>query len=232
MANLQGGPINTGEYTRSMPEGTPLPVGIYKGIPVRTAQKETHGKKGAGVMVEVEFDITWPEEYSNRKFWDRFNIMNPSPDTVRIAKEALADLGAAAGYPILEDDEQLLGREVLMELAIEPAKPYTDSQGVQRESKAQNRCRKYWPANTDVEAAKKAVKEQKAAKGVSAPNQAAQGGNITKKWGQQANPSVAATSTQASPASTVGSPVSGTSVQPSASTSPATSRAPWKRNNQ
>ena len=163
MAALPGA-LNTSEYTRTQPEGTPLPPGIYKGMITKTEQKATKpGTAEEGLMLVVEFDITCPEEMANRKFWDRFNIMNANPDTVRIATEQLADLGKAAGILVLEDDEQLIGQEVILELMVEPAKPYVDKQGNSQTGKAQNKCKKYWHVDTDIDAQKAAQKGAKAA---------------------------------------------------------------------
>lgn len=234
MAALQGGPINANEYQRSAPEGTPLPPGLYKGIITKTDQKDTAGEKGPGVMVVVEFDITWPEEHSNRKFWDRFNIINPSLDTVRIAREGLADLAKAAYHPdfILQDDEELQGREVVLELYIEKGKQYKDKHtGMMKDGKDQNKCRKYWHVDTDVESAKKAMKEQKSATKApgavpaARPSTAPQGAvsNVAQKWGSQ---KAAAPVAQAAAPQPVQQTVQAASPQPSAG-APV---APWKRN--
>ncbi len=215
MAILQTGPINSSEYTRSTPTRTPLPPGIYKGIITKTAQKDTGGSNGKapGVMVEIEFDITHPEEFSNRKFWDRFNVVNQSEKARRISVEALADLTLACGLPVLMDDEELLAHEVIMELSIEKGKPYTNKQGQQVDGDDQNKCEKYWHVNTDLDAAKKAQKEQKAA----APAKASAATNVAQKWGAQ-KPAAAPVQAQAAVAQQA-APVQ-------------TATAPWKRNKQ
>lgn len=229
MAELPGGPINTGEYERSTPDGSPLPNGYYKGMPVKVSQKETNGKNGAGIMVEVEFDITWPEEYSNRKFWDRFNVVNSNRQTVQIAKEALADLGLACGHPVLSDDDQLLGREVLMQLYIEKGKPYTDKHGQQKEGKDQNRCRKYWSPDTTIEQAKATGKDKKAAPVPAARPVAAAGG--PKKWGApKAATPVAAPAFIANEVAAAEAASQQSAAQPQATAGAQV--APWKRNKQ
>lgn len=185
MAMLQSGPINTNEYERSAPQSTPLPPGIYKGIVTKTDQSPTKSKDGnpPGVMVTVEFDITYPEEFanSNRKFWDRFNIVNANPTTVRIANEQIADLGKACGYEVVEDDEQFLGMEVQMQLAIEPAKEYTDKNGVVQKGTAKNKCVKYYHVDANVEEVNKSAK---------AKQQAAPAAPATQKqgWTKPAQP--------------------------------------------
>lgn len=225
MAALPGGQINTTETTRSTPEGTPLPPGIYQGIVVKTGQRDTQGKNGnpGGIMVEVEFDITSPEEFANagRKFWDRFNIINHSADASRIGKECLADLGLACGFEVLEDDEQMQGCEVIMKLAIEEGKDYVNRQGVTVKGKPQNRCLKYWPVGTNVEEAERIAKEKKAANktqpaAASAPAQ-------KQAWSK---PAAAPSAVAARPAVAAPAPAAATPAPAAAS---AGSTAPWKR---
>lgn len=222
MGMLSGGPISTGDYVRSVPESTPLPPGIYRGITVKATSQDLDNN-GNRIMLTVEFDITHPEEYSNRKFWDRFNIVNPSTDAMRISKEALADLGAAAGLATISDEEDLIGHEVQMELAIEPAKPYIDKQNVKRDGKASNKCKKYWPLGVEISAAKK---DQKAAAPVARPAAT----NTAQKWGGQKPAAAVAAHAVAQP--TPIAAVAQSTPQPQASAAPAGNVAPWKRNKQ
>lgn len=193
MATLQTGALNTGEYERQIIEGgTPLPPGVYTGIVVKAAQK---GVKNNGVMLEVEIDITKPVEFANRKFWDRFNLVNANLDTVRIAKEGLADLAKAAGIAMLSDDQDLIGREVIMELYVEKGKAYQDKHtGAMKEGKDQNRCKKYWPVGTNVDEARKAYKANQKAN--PAPMAKAGWGNPAPA---QATPAPAAPQTDVAP---------------------------------
>lgn len=231
MATLAGGPLETTGVQRSVPEGTPLPPGIYHGIIVKTAQKDTSDR--TGVFVEVEFDISAPQEFANRKFWDRLNLINASAEAARIGKEGLADLAQAAGFPVLEDDEQLLGMEVMMELVITPAKPYVDKKtNQQREGKPQNNCRKYWAVGTDVEAAKasqKAAKGGAAAATTAAARPAAPAAAGAQRWAGTSKPAgQAAPAPVARPAAATPAP-----VQQATAPAPATNvAAPWKRNKQ
>lgn len=227
MVSLHGGPINTTETTRSMPDGTPLPPGIYHGIAVKTGQRETQGKNGnpGGIMVEVEFDITHPEEFANagRKFWDRFNIQNASAEAQRIGRECLADLGLACGHQVLEDDEQLQGQEVMMRLAIEEGKDYVNRQGATVKGKPQNRCLKYWPVGTNVEEAERAAKERK--QGASTPAAAVQQASSAPKqsWNKPAAASAATQPVAAQVVSQQSSSPQGVGNQAAGNV------APWKR---
>ncbi len=149
MANI-GQSINTSDVEYNTGSREPLPAGIYSLIVVRTIQKET--KKKDGVFVEVEFDITAPDQYTRRKFWDTFNIMNPSVDATRIGLEQLGKLAKAAGIAVLQDDAELLDKEIQAEIYIGKEK------GTER---LRNRVSGYYPLGVDV----KAFKEQIKAKG-------------------------------------------------------------------
>lgn len=233
MAFLETGPIDSNEYVRTAPQGQPVPPGVYHGLVVRTQQKRTND--GTGVYVEVEIDITHPQEFANRKFWDRFNVLNKSTDAARIGKEGLADLAKAANIPVINDDEELLGCEVMMELQVEEAKPYVDKNGVQKSGTAQNKCRKYWPMGTDVESARKASKGQApaAAPAQARPAQAAPQGAVAgtpaSRW-----PKVAAPAPQPTHAAPVQqqAPAQAPVQQAAPAAAPAAGVAPWKRNKQ
>lgn len=238
MAMLPGGPINSAETVRSMPQSTPLPVGVYSGIVTKVEQKPTGSN--TGVMIEVEFDITAPMDYANRKFWDRFNVVNANADTVRIAKEALGDLAQACGVAELQDDEQLIGKEIMMELYVEKGKPYIDKRsGAEKMGNDQNRCGKYWPIGTDVESARKAHKER--LKGSAAPvAQKAAGGSVaspagnTPRWPTGGAPKAPARAAAAAPVpAQAAAPVQQQqAAAPATAAGPATNVAPWKRNKQ
>lgn len=134
--------IDTTQHERSAPQGGPLPPGVYTMTVVRAQQKET--KKG-GVQEEIEFDISLPAQFSNRKFWDRFNIVCSSPKAQKIAHEGIADLAKACGIKILNDDQELLGKTVQGRLIVKasdnPEYP-----------EPKNECRKYYPVGVDADA--------------------------------------------------------------------------------
>ena len=133
--------LDTTQHERTAPTGgTPLPAGMYHGVITRTQLKDT--KDGTGAYLEVEYDISHPSEYGNRKFWDRFNIQNKSAEATRIGKEQLSDLAKAAGLKILNEDTDLHGKEVAMVLRVRPPKD---------QFSASNECDKYWPVGTTLE---------------------------------------------------------------------------------
>lgn len=176
--------INTTEHERSAPTGgAPLPAGVYTMTIVRMAIKPV---KNNGMQFEVEFDISAPPQFSNRKFWDRFNIVNNSANkaiTEKIAKEALADLGKAAGIHGNLTEEMLLGKTVQGRLFVKPSEnpAYPEPK---------NECRKYYPVGVDADAT------DKAAKGA-APAQAATGAK--PNWNTAGTPAPAAAPVAAAP---------------------------------
>lgn len=128
---------------RTSGSGGLLPVGVMlSGIISRAGLKST--KDGSGSYIEVEIDITEPEQYSRRKYWENFNIVNNSQIAAKIGKEALADLGRAAGIPVINDDSDLVNKEVSFVLRIEESKnpQYPNPKNV---------CEKYWPIGTTIE---------------------------------------------------------------------------------
>lgn len=149
MANLG---LDTTQYERTTPQGGPLPPSVYTMTVVRIQQKETNDKQG--VYEEVEFDVSSPAQFSNRKFWDRFNIINKSAKAQQIGREAIADLAKACGINgMLNDDQELLGRTVQARLYVQPQKEWTDKNGVLHPAgELKNECRKYYPVGVDADA--------------------------------------------------------------------------------
>lgn len=136
------------QYERTVGEGgaTTLPIGFYTGIITRANMNET--KDGTGKYLEIEFDITSPSQFSNRKFWDKFNIINKNPTAVKIAKEQLADLLKALGFAHPPNTSEMEGREVAMYLGLYPAR--TDQKTGKTYSES-NKCLKYLPADATEE---------------------------------------------------------------------------------
>lgn len=143
MASIVG--INTTEYERSAPSGGPLPPGVYVMTISRVQSKETNDK--TGVYVEVEFDIQSPPEFGNRKFWDRFNIINKSQKAQQIGREGFADLAKACGiHGVINDDQEILGKTVQGRLRVK------DSDNPQY-PEPKNECRKYYPVGVNADEA-------------------------------------------------------------------------------
>ena len=132
--------LDTTQYERTMGSGgnTPLPAGFYTGIITRAELRDNKptAKDPNGKYLEVEFDITSPSEFGNRKFWDKFNLINTNANAVKIGKEQLSDLAQALGMASLGNAEELLGKECAFYLTVKPA---------EGNFQASNNCMKYLP---------------------------------------------------------------------------------------
>lgn len=155
MADLN---IDTTQHEDPAPykgSSTPLPPGGYTVTIVRTALKKTKpGTPSEGMMVEVEFDISFPSEFSNRKHWERFNIVNPYLDesgrlsVQEDAKKKLAQLGRACGVMGNLTEEELLGKSTEADIIVKKKKPWTDKNGVVHENEMENSVTKYYPVGS------------------------------------------------------------------------------------
>lgn len=138
--------VNTEEYERTAGGGDGhLPAGFYSGIVTRAEIRNNseRAKDPNGKYLEVEFDISAPQQFGNRKFWDKFNTINANAGAVRIGKEHLSDLAKALGISgTLNDSDELLGRECCFYLEVRPAKD---------NFQASNQCKKYLPSGSTEE---------------------------------------------------------------------------------
>ena len=174
MANIG---LDTTQYERTAPQGGPLPPGVYVMTIVRIQQKQTNDK--TGVYEEAEFDIQSPANFGNRKFWDRFNIINKSAKATQIGKEAIADLARACGINgLLSDDQELLGKTVQGRLIVKPS----DNP---QYPEPKNECRKYYPVGVDADA------EDKKAKGTNPTAAAPATAPKANNWNTAGTPPVA-----------------------------------------
>lgn len=135
--------LDTTQHERSIGEGAgnqPLPNGFYHSVVTRAELKDVKDNT-AHKYLEVEFDITHPAEYGRRKVWEKFNLINGSAVTVKIAKEQLSDLAQCMGMATLNESDDLIGKEIAMVLGIQPATPKKNG----GEWPASNKVLKYLP---------------------------------------------------------------------------------------
>ena len=177
--------FDTNEYERTVGGGgnNPLPVGFYGMTITRSVIKPT--KAGDGKYLEVEFDITDPSDYGNRKFWDKFNIFNKSATAQKIGREQLSDLLKAIGLDGSAEPEDMVGASVNSYLLIDPP-----SNGYP----AKNKCGKYLPTGTtqadydawyaSMKGAAKAASSpaEKKAWGAAAPAATAEPAKVAPAW--------------------------------------------------
>jgi hypothetical protein len=139
--------LEADKFEKTAPTGNSLlPAGLYHGIITRVQGKDTGDKTGH--YIEVEFDITFPSQFVNRKLWNKFNIVNDSEKAVRIGKENLSDLVLATGSKTLTESDELLGKEVAIIVRI---KPEHEDPKTGKTYQASNATSKYWPVGTTIE---------------------------------------------------------------------------------
>ena len=139
-----------------------LPNGYYRAIALSEEEKDT--KDGTGKYIKMEFEISSPPEFAKRKIWTNFNIVNKSLTATNIAKEHLGNFAWAVKIDKLSDTNQLLYKELTIEVGVQPAKG---------DYKASNIIKGYFPANfghEQIEAHKK--RKDSSEKAPAAPAQA------------------------------------------------------------
>lgn len=109
----------------------PVPAGNYVLKCTGAQVKET--RSGDGRYIKVEFTILAPS-YQNRKVYANFNISNPSQQAEAIGLRQLKAFTEAAGMrEPLNDDQQLVGLEVMGAVVIRPGDGrYGDSNEIKR----------------------------------------------------------------------------------------------------
>ena len=91
MAHLNG--FNANEVDPNVPFEV-RPAGDYLVHMVASKMKPT--KNGNGSFLECEFEVI-DGEFKGAKFWDRLNLNNPNPETVKIARGTLSAICRCVG---------------------------------------------------------------------------------------------------------------------------------------
>ena len=177
MANLGGtyeaDPQNVaGDYT-------PVPPGDYLVMVVSSDIRDA--KKPGNRFIELSLLIMdGPEK--NRKLTDRINLWNDNPKAVEIAQRSFNALIVACGKLAVQDTAELHNILIIATVKVDPGKPYTDNDGVQREGGPQNSVRTYRARDAATPAASPTpAPTQTHAAQTAAPAAAAGGGLPWKK---------------------------------------------------
>jgi hypothetical protein len=112
MANLN---FNANEVEPAAPI-TALPPGRYPVAISKTEMKAT--KAGTGEYLQIELTVT-SGTATNRKLWARLNLVNQNQQAVDIARRELSAICHAVGVLQVNDSDELLGREMMVDVAIE-----------------------------------------------------------------------------------------------------------------
>lgn len=101
-----------------------IPAGWYTGHMTASEMKPT--SDGTGAYLEAEFTILAPQEYANRKVFDRINLQNKNPVAVEIGYKTLSAICHAVGIIQVQDSTQLHNRPLQIKVGLRPAGPGAD----------------------------------------------------------------------------------------------------------
>jgi hypothetical protein len=96
---------------------TIIPTGWYPAIIENAEIKDN--SKGTGKILAVQYEIIG-DNFSGRKMFSNFNIVNPNQKAVEIAQRELAGLGQACAIPVLTDTTELLGKMIQIRIKVVP----------------------------------------------------------------------------------------------------------------
>ena len=145
----------------------PIPAGDYKAIITESEMKPT--RAGTGQYLQLVWEII-DGPHTDRKIWDRLNLVNPNPTAVSIAQQDLASICRAVGVDKISDTEELHYKEVIVTVTIRKGdNGYEDS----------NEIKAYAPAGRSAPAAAPAAPAAVATPAAAAPAAPAPG---KKPW--------------------------------------------------
>jgi hypothetical protein len=121
MANLNGFNANNVE---PMTEFEPIPAGKYLAVITASEMKPT--KSGNGSFLELTLQVV-EGQFKGRLLWERLNLDNPNPLTVKIARSELAAICRAVGVMEPRDSCELHNLPLVVSV-----KQKTDADGEMR----------------------------------------------------------------------------------------------------
>ena len=107
-----------------------IPAGWY--VAQMSASEMTPTKDNTGAFLKCEFTILAPQEYANRKIFDRLNLQNSNAQAVEIAYRQLSAICHSIGVIQVQDSAQLHGRPLQVKVSVRAAGVGAD--GVIREA--------------------------------------------------------------------------------------------------
>jgi hypothetical protein len=130
---------------------TILPPGRYPVAITKTEMKAT--KAGTGEYLSIELTIS-SGTGANRKLWANLNLDNPNQQTVEIARRELSAICHAVGVLQVNDSDELLGREMMVDVGVGKRKDTGEDQNTIKAYSALGSA----PAKAAMPAAKPAAK--------------------------------------------------------------------------
>lgn len=115
----------------SLPESkevSVLPAGTYT---VQITNSDVR-KSGKGYeYLWIELTIVRHEELNRRKVFDRIMLEHSNPEALNIHQRRLRTLGEACGLMRIEYSEQIIGKVIIAQVTVEPARgEYKESNGI------------------------------------------------------------------------------------------------------
>jgi len=120
-----------------------IPAGQYQAIIVGSELKPTSKKDGHFLALDI---VITQGQYAHTEFTERLNIINPNDTAVQIAYKTLARISEAVGMnQTPQDSNQLHNKPLIIEVATEAGKDWTDDKGEKRTGKDKSIIKKYLP---------------------------------------------------------------------------------------
>ena len=114
-----------------LPKGTsnfePLPAGWYSATISGAEIKQT--KAGTGEYIAVKYSVTGPT-HQGRVVFANLNIKNPSQKAEEIGRQELGEIMRAIGLVRVDDTDQLIGKSLLIKLAVKLSEQHGDGNEV------------------------------------------------------------------------------------------------------
>lgn len=122
---------------------TLIEPGQYQAIIVESEMKSTSNNMGQFLALKL---VITQGKYANTEFVERLNIINENQKAVEIAYKTLARISEAVGMTRTPADSiELHNKPLMIEVATEAGKPWTDRDGVQRDGSDKSIIKKYLP---------------------------------------------------------------------------------------
>lgn len=93
----------------------PIPPGWYPVVVLAAEVVDTKARDGKRVKIELE---VVGEQFSGRKIFTGFNIVNPNPKASEIGLRELAQFSKACGLVVVRDTSEFIDKSLLVKVAI------------------------------------------------------------------------------------------------------------------
>ena len=134
------------DATKVDPQGdyTPLEPGVYKCMIVESEVKPNSAGTGSVLHLNVEVCEGKGKGFKIRDF---INIVHEKTQVQEIGQRQLSSICHAVGKMNVSDSSELHHKPFMVNVDVEPGRPYTDNSGNQREGNPQNRIKSYKPVD-------------------------------------------------------------------------------------